>query len=129
MKDSIRLHPKHCLAPAMMVCPLCGRHTNGIALLGAEADKIMQQVGQKEYKEYGHNDIPDSEPCDTCKGILNSRGIIFIAKDVGESLSLTCEMSDQAGFVEELRGKVVNVPTKFWEEAPEGIRLHLDQLK
>ena len=130
MSGSIRLHEKHCLAPAMMVCPLCGQHTNGLALLGANADKVMRQLGHKDgYKEYGYNNIPDSEPCDTCKGVLNGRGIIFIAEDVGQSLSLTGEMCDQAGFIEELRGKVVKIATKFWEETPEGIRLHLDQLK
>lgn len=129
MSNSIKLHPKHCLAPAMMVCPLCGQHTNGIALLGADADKVMQQVGQDGYKDYGYNNIPDSEPCDKCKDLLNNRGIIFIAEDVGQSLSLTYEMCNQVGFIEELRGKVVKVKKVFWEETSEGIQLHLDQLK
>lgn len=129
MSGSIRLHPKHCLAPAMMVCPLCGKHTNGIALLGASADNVMNKLGKGGYKEYGHNDIPDSEPCDACKSILNSKGIIFIAKDVGQSLSLNVETCDEVGFIDELRGKVVEVKEKFWEETSEGIKLHLNLLK
>jgi hypothetical protein len=129
MNGSIRLHHKHCLAPALMVCPLCGQHTNGLALLGAYADKVMKQLGHKDgYQEYGHNDIPDSEPCDECKGILHNKGIIFIAKDTNTSLRLPHEEIVRIGFNEELWGKVVTVPRTFWEQVPEGIKMNLSLL-
>lgn len=58
--SSIRVSKKHGLAPAMMVCPCCGKHTNGLALLGESADRVMREVSGKNYQEYGHNDIPDT---------------------------------------------------------------------
>jgi ribosomal protein L37AE/L43A len=74
--SSIRLSTKHGLAPALTFCPLCGKDTNELALLGASCDKVMREVHEMTggkagsidgYKEYGHNRIPSSEPCDECK--------------------------------------------------------------
>lgn len=73
---NIRLSQKHGVAPALTFCPVCGKETNELALLGASCDKVMRQVheatGGREgsatgYKEYGFNRIPASEPCDECK--------------------------------------------------------------
>lgn len=119
---SITLHSKHGLAPALMVCPLCGQHTNGIALLGTKADIIMTKLGQKGgYKEYGHNDIPDSEPCDRCKGILSNKGVIFISKSTGVSLILDKNEVENfkkaIGHVimfDKIVGNVVELKKPFW---------------
>lgn len=73
---SIKLHPKHGLAPALTICPKCGKDTNEIALLGSTCNTVMRNLheasngalGSPEgYKEYGHNKIIASEPCDECK--------------------------------------------------------------
>lgn len=120
--NSITLHSKHGLAPALMVCPLCGQHTNGIALLGTKADIIMTELGQKGgYKEYGHNDIPDSEPCDRCKGILSNKGVIFISKSMGVSLILDKNEVENfkkaIGHVimfDKIVGNVVELKKPFW---------------
>lgn len=119
---SIALHSKHGLAPALMICPLCGQHTNGIALLGTKADIIMSELGQQGgYKEYGHNDIPDSEPCDRCKGILSNKGVIFISKSTGEFLILDKNevenFKEAIGHVimfDKIVGNVVKLKKPFW---------------
>lgn len=119
---SIALHSKHGLAPALMICPLCGQHTNGIALLGTKADIIMSELGQKGgYKEYGHNDIPDSEPCDRCKGILSNKGVIFISKSTSEFLILDKNEVENfkkaIGHVimfDKIVGNVVKLKKPFW---------------
>lgn len=140
MSDSIRLHPKHGVAPALMFCRICGKDTNGLALLGASADKIMQEVqeatGSKEegYKEYGHNRVPDNEPCDECKSYLNGGGTIIIAGDTHEYLrldreqvdSLLYKVADAKGRVlnfDAMRGKIINIPRAFWYADGNNIRL------
>ena len=139
---SIPLHPKHALAPALMFCRICGKDTNGIALLGNKADRAMQelheatngQYGSKNgYQEYGHNRIPDAEPCDECKAYLNG-GTIIIAKDTGEYLrlnktqvdSLLYKVADAKGRVlnfDAMRGKTINIPKAFWYADGDNIKL------
>lgn len=34
MKGSIKLSPEHGLNPTLLICPLCGKDTNGLALVG-----------------------------------------------------------------------------------------------
>lgn len=134
MSDSIRLHSKHGLAPALMICPLCGKETNGLALLGASADKVMKEATGEGYKEYGHNKIPDHEPCDSCKELLNNQGTILLGQDIGQSLLLTSEMVDSlVGRVADdkgrlldfdaMRGKVITFPKAFWYADGDNIRL------
>jgi hypothetical protein len=140
MSGSIRLHRKHGLAPALLIWPLCGKPTNGLALLGASADKVMEEVQEatgkrnEGYKEYGHNEIPDSQPCDSCKGLLNNQGTILVGQDIGQSLLLTKEMvdglvgrvADDKGRVldfDAMRGKVITFPKAFWYTDGDNIRL------
>lgn len=127
MAGSIKLHDRHGLAPALLVCPLCGQETNGLALLGASADKVMRDCGQKGYEEYGHNKIPDNKPCDTCQDVLDNNGLIIIADDVGQSLSLNEEMivilKEKIGEIidfDKYRGQVVRVAKAFWYADDEG---------
>ena len=70
---SLYLHSKHGVAPALTFCRICGKDANELALLGISADKTMREVyeatngahGDKVgYKEYEHNRIPATEPCD-----------------------------------------------------------------
>lgn len=122
MSRNITLHQKHGLAPALMICPLCGQHTNGLALLGHKADRVMKELGQKDgYKEYGHNEIPDSEPCDRCKGVLSNSGVIFISKSTGESLILNRDEVENfkkaIGHIimfDKIVGHVVELKKPFW---------------
>jgi hypothetical protein len=134
MSRSIALHSKHCLAPAMMICPCCGKHTNSLALLGASADRVMRQVSGKDYQECGHNDIPDTEPCDSCKAILDNGGAIILGMDIGQSLLLTREMvdgllykvADAKGRIldfDALRGKIFKMKKAFWFVDGDNIRL------
>lgn len=134
----IKLHSKHCLAPALTFCRICGKETNELALLGSKADNIMREVykasngqaGSKNgYQEYGHNHIPSSEPCNDCKSTL-SGGIIFIAQDTGEYLKLAKEQCDslvgrigdgeRVMDIDALRGNVVNLRKAFWYQDDEG---------
>lgn len=139
------LHSKHGLAPAMMFCRICGKDTNGIALLGNQADKAMQETykategregSQRGYEGLSCQRIPDTEPCDECKSYLNG-GCIIIAKDTKEYLRLTSDMVDQlhgrvGGEVDgemkfidfnSMRGKVWHVNKAFWYSDGENIRL------
>jgi len=140
--STITLHHKHGVAPALMFCRICGKDTNGIALLGAQADSTMRKLheatdgqrGSKDgYQEYGHNRIPDSAPCDECKTYLDG-GVILIARDTGEYLRLNKEntdsligrIADAKGRVldfEAVRGKVVTLNKAFWVSDGENIRL------
>lgn len=141
MSNSIRLHSKHGVAPALMFCRICGKDTNGLALLGASCDKAMRELyessdgklGSRDgYKEYGHNRIPDAEPCDECKACLQG-GCIIIAEDTHEYLRLTKDMTDSlVGRVgadgrcidfDALRGKIVNMKKAFWVVDGDNIRL------
>lgn len=134
----IRLHQKHCLAPALMFCRICGKDTNSLALLGAGCDKTMRELheathgqhGNKNgYQEYGYNRIPDAEPCDECKSYLDG-GCIIIAQDTGEYLRLTKDMADSlVGRVgdeerridfDSMRGKICTIPKAFWVADDEG---------
>jgi len=140
MDKPIRLHKKHGLAPAMMVCPYCGKHTNGLALLGADANKVMREYQEatgkpvEGYKEYGFNEIPDKEPCDSCKRLLAEGGTILLGLDIGQSLLLTKEMvdgllykvADAKGRVidfDAMRGKVIKFSKAFWYVDGNNIRL------
>ena len=140
---SIRLHSKHGIAPALTFCRICGKDTNEIALLGAHADKVLREVHEATngaygdeggYKEYGHNKIPATEPCDECKGHLKAGGTIIIAKDTGRYLRLTTEkieslhgrVADAKGrFLDfkAMAGKVLNMNRSFWVADTENIRL------
>lgn len=134
MSRSVTLHKKHCLAPALMVCPCCGKDTNGLALLGAAADKVMHEVSGKDYQEYGQNKIPDTEPCDNCKALLDGGGAIIIGLDIGQSLLLTKEMVDDLLYkvvddkgrildFDALRGKIIKMAKAFWFTDNDNIRL------
>jgi len=140
---SIRLHPKHGVAPALTFCRICGKDTNELALLGASADKVLREVheatdgaygSEDGYKEYGYNKIPATEPCDECKGHLKAGGTIVIAKDTGEYLKLTTEqiehlhgrVADAKGrFLDfkSMAGKILNMNRSFWVADAENIRL------
>ena len=129
MAGSIRLHDRHGLAPALLVCPLCGQETNGLALLGASADKVMRDCGQKGYEEYGHNRIPDSQPCDSCQNVLDNNGVIIIADDIQQSLKLTDELvkvinEKLEGILnfDKYRGQVVRMKKAFWYTDEENVR-------
>ena len=129
MAGSIRLHGRHGLAPALLVCPLCGQETNGLALLGASADKVMRDCGQGGYQEYGHNRIPDSQPCGDCQNILNNNGVIIIADDIQQSLKLSDELvkvinEKLEGILnfDKYRGQVVRMKKAFWYTDEENVR-------
>lgn len=140
MSNSIRLHQQHGVAPALMFCRICGKDTNGIALLGAGADNVMRQVQEatgsivEGYKEYGHNRIPDDNPCDECRSYLDNGGTIIIAGDTHEYMRLTSDMvdgllykvADAKGRVldfDAMRGKIINIPKAFWYAEGNNIRL------
>ena len=118
MSNSIRLHSKHGVAPAMTFCRICGKDANEIALLGANADKVLKQVheatdgahGDKDgYKDYGYNRIPATEPCDNCQGHLKAGGTIIIARDTGEYLKLDTEQINRLhGCVVDAKGRCIN---------------------
>ena len=135
---SLRLSPKHGVAPALTFCRLCGKETQELALLGLSSNKVLRDLydatdgkyGNKEgYQEYGHNKIPAQEPCDECKSYLVG-GCIIIAKDTGEYLRLTKDMTDtlvgrvadaKGRFIDfdAMRGKIINIrlrDPKEWTE-------------
>ena len=129
MAGSIRLHGRHGLAPALLVCPLCGQETNGLALLGASADKVMRDCGQKGYEEYGHNRIPDSQPCGDCQNVLDNNGVIIIADDIQQSLKLTDDLVKVINEKLEgilnfdiYRGQGVRMKKAFWYTDGENVR-------
>lgn len=141
MSGSITLHKKHGVAPALMFCRICGKDTNGIALLGASADKTMRELNEAThgqygsadgYTEYGHNRIPDAEPCDECKAFLDG-GCIIIAEDTHEYLrldkaqvdSLIGRVGDDERHIdfEALRGRIVTMKKAFWVADGDNIRL------
>lgn len=139
--NDIKLSREHGVAPALTFCRICGKDTNELALLGSKCNTIMRQVHEATdgregsdtgYKEYGHNRIPATEPCDECKSYL-AGGCIIIAKDTGEYLRLTKEMTDSlVGRVgdgerfidfDQMRGKVHVMDKAFWYADGENIRL------
>lgn len=78
--------------------------------------------------------IPDTEPCDSCKAILDGKGIIILGLDIGQSLLLTSEMvdgllykvADAKGRVidfDALRGKIFKMKKAFWFTDGDNIRL------
>lgn len=128
MSGSIRLHPKYGVAPALLFCPVCGKDTNGLALLGATADKVMKEHGQdKGYQEYGHNRLPDTNICGECQSILENKGIIIIAEDIQQSLKLNEEsitvLKEKIGDIidfDKIRGQIARVSKAFWYADDEG---------
>jgi hypothetical protein len=138
MTRRIPLDKDHGLAPALMFCRICGKDTNGIALLGANCNRVMNNVqkatGKKVegYTQYGHNRIPDDEPCDECKAHLYAGGAIFIAKNTGEYLKLPAEDIDRIKYLPAgskgaldltaCKGKVMNLEKGFWYQDEEGIK-------
>lgn len=71
-----RLSQKHGVAPVLTVCPVCGKDTNELQLLGASADKVMRKLyeatdgkmGSREgYTGSSTQKTIASEPCDECK--------------------------------------------------------------
>lgn len=139
MSGSIRLHKKHGVAPVLMFCRICGKDTNGIALLGAGADRVMNEIqkatGSKVegYKEYGHNRIPDDNPCEECKAHLDSGGAIFIAEDTGEYLKLEAEVINELEYIpagkkgaidlKACTGKILTLPKAFWTVDGSAVKL------
>jgi len=133
------LSKKYGVAPALTFCRICGKDTNELAMLGAQADKVMKEVyeatngqyGSKDgYSEYGHNRIPATEPCDECKAYFVG-GCILIAKDTGEYLRLEKKMvdnlvgrvADAKGRVldfDTIRGKVCHLNKAFWRADEDG---------
>lgn len=139
-KSSIQLHEKHGIAPALTFCHICGSDTNEIALLGAEADKIMRQVQsatkkpERGYEGLISDRIPSDHLCDTCQGILDNGGTIIIAEDTSEYLrldkeqvdSLLYRVQDAKGRVldfDAMRTKVFTFPKAFWVYDGKDIRL------
>jgi hypothetical protein len=140
MSKSISLHKQHGIAPALTFCRICGGDTNEIALLGAQADKVMREVQratgkpQRGYEGLISDRIPSDTPCDTCLEHLNNRGTIIIAGDTHEYLRLTGEqvdslihrVADAKGRIldfDAMRGKIHNIPKAFWVADGENIRL------
>lgn len=75
-KGSIRLSKEHGLNPSLLVCPLCYKETNSLALLGKM--KATELDKDPEAPRY----ILDAEPCDRCKGLMK-QGVFFMeAKSV-----------------------------------------------
>ena len=74
----LRISKEHGLNPTMLVCGICGKPTNSIALLGASYHKNGKEA------EAPHTMI-DVEPCDDCKNALAQGGIFFIEVKDGES--------------------------------------------
>lgn len=139
MSGSIRLHKKHGVAPALLVCPYCGEAT-GVALLGAAADSTMNKLQeaygkrQRGYSEYGKNEIPDQGPCSSCVAIIEGNGIIFLGMDIGQSLKLNSEQVDSLiGRIVDgkgrcldlnaIQGKVVKINKAFWYIDDDNVRL------
>lgn len=127
MSNSITLHAKYGVAPALLVCPICGKDTGGIALLGAKADKVMRDAGKDGYQEYGHNKIPDTNICGECQSILENKGIIIIAEDIQQSLKLNEEtitvLKEKIGDIldfDKIRGQIARVSKAFWYADDEG---------
>ena len=137
------LHTKHGVAPALTFCRICGKEASEIALLGIKADRVLKDLyeatdgahGDRDgYKEYGHNRIPATEPCEECKAHLNAGGTIIIAKYDEQYLKLDAEQIEQLhGRVADAKGraldfkamagKVLTMNRAFWFASPEGIRL------
>ena len=70
-KKGIKLSEKRGLNPTMLLCPICGEETNGIALLG----KINKQDDEAPKHMF------DRQPCPKCKKLL----------DEGNKFILECE--------------------------------------
>ena len=139
---SITLHRKHGVAPALTFCRICGKETNELALLGSKCDTIMRDLHEATdgahgspsgYKEYGHNRIPASKPCDECKEHLKT-GTIFIAKDTGEYFKMPADAIEQLqGRIADAKGRlldfkacvgrIITMRAAWWINSPEGIRL------
>jgi hypothetical protein len=83
-----------------------------------------QEGDANGYSEYGFNRIPDNEPCDECKAVLNGDGVIMIAKDTQEFLRLDKEQVDSlVGRVgdgekcidfDAIRGKACTIEKAWW---------------
>ena len=67
MSRSIPVSRKHGVNPTMLICPICRHKTNGLALLG-------KLPGDAEAPRYSL----DREPCDDCRGIIESGGVMLI---------------------------------------------------
>lgn len=65
MSRGITLSPKHGLNPSLLVCPLCGEETNGLALLGRINNKTRH--ADIEAPKY----ITDNKPCEKCQKLLD----------------------------------------------------------
>lgn len=84
MAGSIKLHPKHGLAPVMTGCEVCHEDT-GIALLGAAYEKVF----------------PGQEPssaqrlltglCDSCQKLLEEGAAAFVTENRHRTFMLTPE--------------------------------------
>lgn len=127
MSNSIQLHPKHGLAPAILVCPQCGKDTNELALLGASADKVMKEYGKDGYQEYGSNKICSNNLCGSCQAILDNNGILIVAEDIKQSLLLDQDMittlKEKIGKIidfDKYLGQYVCVKKAFWYVDEEG---------
>ena len=143
MSDSIRLHPKHGIAPALTFCRICGGECNEIALLGSKADRVLQEVHKASggthgsadgYREYGFNRIPSQEPCEGCKSHLDGGGCFIIADDTGEYLRLSTEeiehlhgkvvdAKNRAIDFKACAGKIITIPVAFWYVDGDNIKL------
>lgn len=65
MSRGITLSPKHGLNPSLLVCPLCGKETNGLALFGRINDKTRH--ADIEAPRY----VTDRKPCGECQKLLD----------------------------------------------------------
>lgn len=71
---SIRFSPKHGVNPSLLLCPICSKETNGIALLG-------RLKGDIEAPRY----IFDKVPCKECQEKLDKGYRFLIEVFDGES--------------------------------------------
>ena len=113
---SVYLDREHGVAPALMVCPLCGKDTNGIALLGMKCRNLTDAQGNK--MEYGWGTkVMDSQPCDNCKKLLDGGATAFVEvtseadrTPTGRAVMLTEEATQRIfNGGEQYRGKITHI--------------------
>jgi hypothetical protein len=83
MKDSIRLHRKHGLAPTVPLCWLCVKEKNEIALMGFEWGRqfLAKGIPEEQHPEPPMRMVIDKEPCNNCKAHMAENIILIGARD------------------------------------------------
>lgn len=67
MAKGITVSQKHGVNPTMLICPICHHETGCLALLG-------KLKGDAEAPRYSL----DSQPCDDCRGVIETGGVMLI---------------------------------------------------